>query len=438
MEQLGQPDQTLPGPAGCVVCQPERPHDPLVGGSTTHAPGPERAVRLPKVFRPGVVDRREADFSIDPPGQPPVAPAERQRGVGAKNAAEDGEQKDALAPGKHSETPYDRDPIRETLGAEQLQQLPGVAGQRSQVADFGGASNVGFGGHFAEQANQRVVPLEESGLDPGEYQEVNGVGFRIPLPLVNGDGVGGSNQLEAGGDDLGDRQESPRRRELGNPLQARGAGRVPIVDAPHHRGDSWRDIGCDAQRREGSLRGNERRQVVKAAWPGCGDHRPNLAGRGESRHDGGTGASFQFEQDRVRPSDSLPASRLTAPKLGRTYMVAPYMEPPMPEREWKKGSAELLILSLIEHEPRHGYELGKLIESRSKGVLRFHVASLYPLLYRLEKRGWIEGRWVETAGQRRRRYYRLTADGKKVLAAQRKTWTAFAQAINRIAGVQHA
>jgi PadR family transcriptional regulator, regulatory protein PadR len=95
------------------------------------------------------------------------------------------------------------------------------------------------------------------------------------------------------------------------------------------------------------------------------------------------------------------------------------MEQPMPEREWKKGSAELLILSLIEHEARHGYELGKLIESRSKGVLRFHVASLYPLLYRLEKRGWIDGRWVEKAGQRRRRYYRLTAEGKKVLAAQR-------------------
>ena len=110
----------------------------------------------------------------------------------------------------------------------------------------------------------------------------------------------------------------------------------------------------------------------------------------------------------------------------------------MPEREWKKGSAELLILSLIEHEARHGYELGKLIESRSRGVLRFHVASLYPLLYRLEKRGWIDGRWVEKAGQRRRRYYRLTAEGKKVLAARRKTWSAFAQAINRIAGVQHA
>ena len=110
----------------------------------------------------------------------------------------------------------------------------------------------------------------------------------------------------------------------------------------------------------------------------------------------------------------------------------------MPDREWKKGSAELLLLSLLEHEPRHGYELNKLIESRSRGVLRYHVASLYPLLYRLERRGWIDGRWVEKAGQRRRRYYRLTADGKKVLAVQRRSWTAFVQAISRIAGVQHA
>jgi PadR family transcriptional regulator PadR len=110
----------------------------------------------------------------------------------------------------------------------------------------------------------------------------------------------------------------------------------------------------------------------------------------------------------------------------------------MPDREWKKGSAELLLLSLLEHEPRHGYELNKLIESRSRGVLRYHVASLYPLLYRLERRGWIDGRGVEKAGQRRRRYYRLTADGKKVLAAQRRSWSAFVQAISRIAGVQHA
>ena len=107
-------------------------------------------------------------------------------------------------------------------------------------------------------------------------------------------------------------------------------------------------------------------------------------------------------------------------------------------RELKKGSAELLILSLVEDRPRHGYEIGSLIEERSDGVLRFNVASLYPLLYRLEKRGWILGRWVEKAGQRRRRYYRLTPEGKKVLAAQRDTWLEFVEAIGRVTGVGHA
>jgi PadR family transcriptional regulator, regulatory protein PadR len=111
---------------------------------------------------------------------------------------------------------------------------------------------------------------------------------------------------------------------------------------------------------------------------------------------------------------------------------------PALDRELKKGSAELLILSLIEVRPRHGYEISKLIEERSGGVLRFNVASLYPLLYRLEKRGWIEGRWVEKAGQRRRRYYKLTAAGKKVLAAQRSGWRAFVEAINRITGLENA
>ena len=86
-----------------------------------------------------------------------------------------------------------------------------------------------------------------------------------------------------------------------------------------------------------------------------------------------------------------------------------------PDQEWKKGSAELLVLSLLEDQPRHGYDISKLIQIRSGGVLRFHVTSLYPLLYRLEERGWIEGRWVEKAEQRRRRYYSLTPEGRKVL-----------------------
>ncbi|HKW12161.1 MAG TPA: PadR family transcriptional regulator [Gemmatimonadaceae bacterium] len=106
--------------------------------------------------------------------------------------------------------------------------------------------------------------------------------------------------------------------------------------------------------------------------------------------------------------------------------------------ELKKGSAEFLILSLLETEPRHGYELQKLIESRSRGVLSFHVATLYPLLYRMEQRGWIVGRWVERAGERRRRFYRLTAAGRATLEAQRESWKAFVAAINRVSGVRYA
>jgi len=101
-------------------------------------------------------------------------------------------------------------------------------------------------------------------------------------------------------------------------------------------------------------------------------------------------------------------------------------------RELKKGSAEMLILSLLEARARHGYELSKLVESLSAGVVRFNVASLYPLLYRMEKRGWVQGRWVEKPSMRRRRYYRLTAGGRKVLAQQRSRWEAFVAAVNRV------
>ena len=83
------------------------------------------------------------------------------------------------------------------------------------------------------------------------------------------------------------------------------------------------------------------------------------------------------------------------------------------DRELKKGAAELLILSLLEVRARHGYEISKLIQTRSGGVVLFHIDSLYPLLYRLEERGWIQGRWVEKAGERRRRYYQLTGEGAK-------------------------
>jgi len=109
----------------------------------------------------------------------------------------------------------------------------------------------------------------------------------------------------------------------------------------------------------------------------------------------------------------------------------------MLDRELKKGSAELMILSILEAQPRHGYEIGRLIEVRSRSQLKFHAASLYPLLYRLEERGWLSGKWLEKAGQRRRRFYRLTPEGRRVLARQRDTWRTFVHAMSLITGVNH-
>ena len=100
--------------------------------------------------------------------------------------------------------------------------------------------------------------------------------------------------------------------------------------------------------------------------------------------------------------------------------------------ELKKGSIEMLILSLLEARPRHGYEIGKLIEARSGGRLTFALPTLYPTLLRLENRGWIKGRWVEKAGERRRRFYSVTPEGRRVLAQQRKTWATFVEAVRRV------
>ncbi len=108
------------------------------------------------------------------------------------------------------------------------------------------------------------------------------------------------------------------------------------------------------------------------------------------------------------------------------------------ENARKKGSAELLVLAQLEGRPRHGYEIGVEIERRSEGAVSFQIASLYPVLYRLERKGLITGQWVERAGQRRRRYYKLTPAGRKILAEQRRDWSAFLTALQRAAGLEHA
>ena len=108
------------------------------------------------------------------------------------------------------------------------------------------------------------------------------------------------------------------------------------------------------------------------------------------------------------------------------------------ENARKKGSAELLVLAQLEVRPRHGYEIGIEIERRSEGAVSFQTASLYPVLYRLERKGLISGQWVETAGQRRRRYYKLTPAGRKMLSEQRRSWNSFLTALQRAAGLENA
>ena len=106
--------------------------------------------------------------------------------------------------------------------------------------------------------------------------------------------------------------------------------------------------------------------------------------------------------------------------------------------ELKKGSIEMLILGLLEERPRHGYEIGKLIEARSGGQLTFALPTLYPTLLRLENRGWIKGRWVERPGERERCFYRLLPAGRKVLLEQRETWKAYVRTVNAVMGIADA
>jgi PadR family transcriptional regulator PadR len=112
------------------------------------------------------------------------------------------------------------------------------------------------------------------------------------------------------------------------------------------------------------------------------------------------------------------------------------MDSPPVSKELKKGSADLLILALVEKRARHGYEIGRLIEERSQGALSYHIASLYPTLYRLEDEGLVLGRWVEKTGQRRRRYYKITPAGRERLASERSVWQNFFLALDRVAGLK--
>jgi PadR family transcriptional regulator PadR len=120
-------------------------------------------------------------------------------------------------------------------------------------------------------------------------------------------------------------------------------------------------------------------------------------------------------------------------------MFHTYMAPvDFSTRSLQKGSAEFLVLSILDGPDRHGYELAQIIETRSEGRLHFKAATLYPLLYKLEKQGWVAGRWVERAGERRKRYYRLTASGRRILGLRRRVWREFLEALDRVADIRQA
>src|SRR5262245_11841245 len=138
----------------------------------------------------------------------------------------------------------------------------------------------------------------------------------------------------------------------------------------------------------------------------------------------------------VQRQPELGTSSLTSITL--IYILIIHMSAKIFDREMKKGSAEMLILAMLEDRQRHGYEIAKLIETRSGGAIYFQVASLYPMLYRLERRGLIEGRWVEKAGERRRRFYKLTVEGRQTLKRQRNYWAEFVDALERVARIKNA
>jgi PadR family transcriptional regulator len=96
-----------------------------------------------------------------------------------------------------------------------------------------------------------------------------------------------------------------------------------------------------------------------------------------------------------------------------------------------RGHLDGMILSVLEHEPLHGYAVMEALQERSGGVLDLPTGTLYPALRRLERAGYLRSDW-STVGGRRRRTYRLTASGRKMLTAERSEWRAFAALVNGV------
>jgi PadR family transcriptional regulator len=97
-----------------------------------------------------------------------------------------------------------------------------------------------------------------------------------------------------------------------------------------------------------------------------------------------------------------------------------------------QGTLDLLVLKTLALGPLHGWGISKRIRERSRDVLQVNQGSLYPALYRLEDRGWVESEWGISPEGRRAKFYRLTADGRKQLSAERAQWRIFTAAVDQV------
>lgn len=97
-----------------------------------------------------------------------------------------------------------------------------------------------------------------------------------------------------------------------------------------------------------------------------------------------------------------------------------------------KGTLEMIVLEVLQHEPMHGWGITELIERRSQGLLSVNQGSLYPALYRLVAQGWVSSEWRTTENNRTARYYTLTRAGRKQLAAERAQWEKLSRGVDLI------
>ena len=102
------------------------------------------------------------------------------------------------------------------------------------------------------------------------------------------------------------------------------------------------------------------------------------------------------------------------------------------QTELLHGTLDTLVLKTLAWGPRHGYAIARWIEGMSEEALRIEEGSLYPALYRLERRGWIEAEWGLSERNRKVKFYRLTDEGRERLAVETAQWSRFAEAVGRI------